>query len=670
MIQAPSCQNESSRLAALQTLGLLDTAPEPRFDRLTRLAAAILGTEHAAVTLVDKDRQWFKSIHQLDVRETSRDVSFCAHAVSEGRLLVVNDALQSPAFRNNPVVTGPPHVRFYAGVPLAAPDGSLVGAFCVFDTKPRDFDEQQQRLLEDLAEIARGEINAAWSSRDAEANRRLAQKFRRRKEVAEASSREKSRFLAQISHEIRTPMNGLIGMLSLLEDSRLDREQLHYLQTAKQAGQLLLRLVDDVLDLSRIEAGRLDLKIEKMSLTELVEQTASLIKPLADQKELRFETTIAPTPVSLIRTDHTRLQQVLLNLLGNAVKFTQVGGVTLSVARTPSDDGWHLEVSDTGPGIPEAYRERIFEPFEQVPGMQAATREGAGLGLAIARYLVLGLGGSIAVDDAPGGGCRMTVMLPDLHTNPSETGVGGITISSARRLNLLVVEDDPLSQIVARQMLERDGHRVTAVGSVAEAAAMLGKNRYEAVFIDMNLPDGSGAEVVNSVAGMADEPLLIALTASPPDELEQDVRRRLAACLRKPLDRTMLRRVLEQLDGGLSENGGVFHEQGLNALLGRLGGDHALAEELFAVFEGRVPVLLADLSAALERQDRHAFRQGLHALKGQAANLGLEQVAALCSELEATERVVTPELLKRLHARVQEDLARLKRALHNRHLSR
>ncbi len=391
--------NETQRLQALRDYRILDTEPEAAFDRLTAIAAAHYDAPIALVSLVDESRQWFKSRLGLDTCETPREISFCTHAIRADQPLIVNDASSHPGFADNPLVTGSPHIRFYAGCPLIAASGARVGTLCIIDHAPRpDFDIADTAVLRSLAALVVDEMEL-----------RLAQ------ERAEAESRAKSDFIATMSHELRTPMTSVMGYIELLAETELDEHQSECVRLVRSSSAHLLELLNDALDLSKIEAGRLKLRPEVFSPAELVEHAVEFFAESAHSRGLNLLIDISPSAITSFRGDRTRIRQILFNLISNAVKFTNDGDVTISCEVKPDDDGvptlW-LSVRDTGIGIPDDIHAILFDRFVQGDSRDTREHYGAGLGLAICRELVEVMGGAISAENCSGGGSCFRAVIP------------------------------------------------------------------------------------------------------------------------------------------------------------------------------------------------------------------------------------------------------------------
>ena len=365
--------------------------------------------------------------------------------------------------------------------------------------------------------------------------RRLRAAERERQRALEASE-AKSRFLANLGHEVRTPMTGVLGMTELLLDDPLEPRQRERAESIRGAGEHLLRLLDDALDLARIEAGRLELDRAPFRPRELVESVARLAGPLARQRGLEFASTVGAEVPDALTGDATRIRQVLLNLVGNAVKFTARGSVRIE-AGADADGALLLAVEDTGPGLQPAQVERLFRRFEQADGARTTARYGgSGLGLAICQELAVAMGGSIRVDTTPGRGSRFTVRLP-LPVVASVEGAGRAVVESGSEAwTLLLVEDDPVVADVIAGLLRARGHSVTTAGHGLAALAEAAVLRFDAALLDLDLPGMDGLSLARQLRAQGVRVPLLAVTARADSGVEEEVEAAgFAGFLRKPV---------------------------------------------------------------------------------------------------------------------------------------
>lgn len=397
--------DEDERLAALADLRVLDTAPDPRFDRLTELAARDIGTPICVVSLLDTDRQWFKSKVGLDVQQTSRDVAFCAHTILGNDILEVRDARRDPRFQNNPLVVANPSIRFYAGAPLRTQAGHNVGTLCVIDTKPRKLRPRDRELLRTLARIAVDEL---------ELHKLLAIQAEAI-QAAVDSARAKREFMANMSHEFRTPLNAILGfsgaLLSGTFGPMANDRHLEYVSYINQSGELLLSLVNDLMDISRIESGNIARRIQSFDIGALIRSAITMISTMAERGNVDVIYANECHTTLLLETDERAVEQILLNLLSNGVKYNKIGG-SVTVKHVLVGERLSIEVADTGIGIPAEELPRLGEPFHRVGSAAVRKTEGTGLGLALVKKLTRSLGGSFVVHSKEGIGTCVTIELP------------------------------------------------------------------------------------------------------------------------------------------------------------------------------------------------------------------------------------------------------------------
>ena len=633
MIEPDVPDNEDKRLAALYALDILDSIREDRFERITGLARKIFNVPISAISLVDRDRQWFKSIQGIDVCQTPRNVSFCGHAILQGDIYLVPNALEHPVFSDNPLVVGPPHIRFYAGAPLRSPTGERIGTLCVIDAKPRDFDAAQCDILRNLADMVEHELflKEVFLSQDLSkrigkeltvfrnifenshesidimdehgriiycnpARERLVgmdkadvvskhfttfiapsatqqmTKIRQaldegrgwkgnvpiRKqdgsffmshsnfglihgedgkiqnifnifrdvtkdvarmaelsvahEAVKVANLSKVEFLSSMSHELRTPLNAIIGFSEILINGKADKlaeRQLGYVEYIRKGGEYLLSMINEILEFSKLEAGKVTLSIENMSLNDLVYECLHLSERILAKFGVTLINEI-PSGVPYLFADRLKTQQVLLNLINNAAKYNRPGG-TIRLTFSTTDNGFaKIGIADTGIGIEESKQSELFQPFNRL-GAEFSDIEGTGIGLALVQKLVQLMGGDVDFQSVHGEGTTFWISLPLADVQPSRTQANLLPDSTQGSIDpqsndmvLLYIEDNPDNIHLMGCFVESLSGWSLIVAKTAEAGIELAKTEAPNLIIcDINLPGMNGIEAVRALRSLS-----------------------------------------------------------------------------------------------------------------------------------------------------------------------
>ena len=692
---------EAERLRILEASGLLDSSPEQSFDRLTKIAMQLLDAPVALISLLDKDRQFFKSAQGLpepweSQRETPLSHSFCKHVVALEKPFVVGDAGKDPLVCDNLAVRDL-NVVAYAGVPLRI-DKVPVGSFCVIDTKSRDWtdgdittltelseivenvieqrhqidelmrarqemDESQARLtqilnstgegiygidedgnctfanakcvellgyeteeailggnMHDLAHHSRLDgtaypkeechiikayrqgqgVNIAdevfwkadggsfpveyWSYLmkaqadggagshsttavvtfvDISSRLEYESKLIKAKRSAENANRQKSRFLANMSHEIRTPMNAILGFGELLEGLTESPKALRYVQAIRSSGEALLDLINDILDLSKIESGKLELFEETIDVRAFADSIHLLFSQQAAEKNIELSVKVASDCPDYLVYDELRMRQILLNLISNAVKFTDKGWVRVSIdpdARHGEEEhvGLTMKVMDSGRGIPEEHLPNLFKPFKQID--EADAEAGSGLGLSICQKLVRLMGGTIDVESNFGEGSTFKVSIPRLRVDAApdlslEDGPRVVNMNNLAPSRILIVDDNASNRELAAAYLDGSHHTVAFAENGKEAIDANREFRPDVVLMDIRMPvlDGREARLQIKQDPAFEGLPVVAVTASSLLRDSLHLQKEFEGFIRKPFSKAQLYEALSAFISGAVE---------------------------------------------------------------------------------------------------------------------
>jgi len=643
--EQPLPHNELGRLAALKRYNILDSLPEHAFDDATKLVSYICGVPIAHISFIDENRQWFKSEIGIGVSEVPRDISFCRYTIMESEIVEIGDTYLNERFKNDPNVVGGFNVRFYAGVPLTTPDGFNIGTICAIDHVSKKLNKNQRNALSIIAKHVITQLELATKNIELDAQ----------KKIAERAVLAKDSFLANMSHEIRTPLNAITGFTDLMAQTRLDPIQRDYIDNMQIAEENLLLIVNDILDLSKIQSGNLAIDAQTFNLKSTLKHVYDLLK-IKVPKNVEFNLFLDADLPEMVVGDQGRLNQILVNLTGNALKFTEEGEVTVSVKKVNETNNHYslkFSVKDTGIGISEDKLNTIFERFTQAEENTTRRFGGTGLGLNIVKQLIELQNSEIHVKSKHGRGSEFFFTLTYKKADEIETPEAPLLGSNLGKLKILLCEDNVLNQKLVKSVIYNFGFELDIAENGEVGIDLLSKNKYDLVLMDLQMPVKDGYQTTQYIRKELSLNIpIIAMTAhSLVGEQERCYEEGMNAYVPKPFKQAVL---LEAIQTVMSKDFTVAKKRkvDLSFLEEMACGDPGFIKEMIALFVDKIPNEVVLLSEAFHKNDHDTVKRLSHNMKSSFDIFMLTDLSNYLSiiEEEAKFGAFTTETLDKINS--------------------
>lgn len=654
----PTPDNELQRLAALRRYNILDTLPDHAFDDATKLVSYICGVPIAHISFIDEARQWFKSEIGIGVSEVPREISFCQYTILESEMVEINDTFLSDRFKDDPNVTGGFKIRFYAGIPLTTPDGYNIGTLCALDHVSKELNENQRNALSIIAKHVINQLELGTKNIELD----------RQKKIAERTVLAKDSFLANMSHEIRTPLNAIIGFTDLLAQTELDEVQQDYVDSVQIAGENLLLIINDILDLSKIESGNLTIEAAPFNLKKTLKQIYNLLK-VKVPKDVEFNLFLDADMPDNVVGDQGRLNQILVNLIGNALKFTNEGEVTVSVKNIEeTEDSYALRfsVKDTGIGIPKNKLKTIFERFTQAEDSTTRRFGGTGLGLSIVKQLIELHKAEIHVKSREEVGSEFFFVFNYKKATAKEVVAKTSSGNNLGKLKILLCEDNILNQKLVTSVMQNFGFELDIAANGEDGIELLSKNTYDLVLMDLQMPVKDGYQTTEYIRNEMNMTIpIIAMTAhSLVGEQERCFKVGMDAYVPKPFKQAFLLKTIKSV---MNKDLEAPQKRVIDfSFLEEMAcGDENFKSEMIGLFIEKIPEQNEQLLEALKNNDHETVKRTAHNMKSSIDIFMLTDLAHCLSiiEEEASKGEFTTEIADKInivHCGIEEVVKVLK----------
>ncbi len=773
MSKYPTPKNESKRLEKLHSYNILDTYAEDIFDDLTKMVAKLLNVPIVLVSLVDKDRQWFKSKVGLEANETPREISFCRYTIMQDEILEVENAHADERFNRNPLVTGNPNIAFYAGAPLTDNEGFNIGTLCAIDTVPKTLTEFERSILDTVSKTIMRLIEfrkkqeeqviynkffdltldmlcvastdgffkllnpsftkiMGWSEEDLMRNKFIdyihpedvdttikefkklrkgynAVGFQNRfktkagkwlwlewtcysdqntkelfavarditdlkeiqtglineKKETEKLTLAKDEFLANMSHEIRTPLNSILGFLDLLSKTSLNEEQKQYVDISSIASKNLAVLVNDILDISKLESGRILLEDAPINVEGIIKQVIHLLSSKASVKNIKLMSTIDNSIPAFLQGDETRITQILVNLIGNAIKFTDSGFVEVKVMEIHKNKEYvslRFSVKDSGIGIPLEKQHLIFERFTQAETSTTRLYGGTGLGLNIVKMLVDLFGGKLELESLPGKGSEFSfeLTLPisiNKNKEASNVGLKENSVIFPSNTKILLAEDNEHNQIIAKIYLAKYGINIDIASNGKVAFDMIKQKKYDLIIMDLQMPIMDGFETTFKIRNelKLNTPIIACSAHSLVAERIKSLSAGMNEYIAKPYTENQLINVIKTFINNTPETETESNQlkvasktDNIKDILMQF--EKEEGEEfvtlMLNIFKKRIPLDIMELEYALSNNHLETIKNKAHFISGSLASLRFDEGREISKKTEKAAANVEEENAK------------------------